>query len=127
MIKVYIIRKEHDSMKKYLSMIIIVLLQALVYFLAPQLFKVFNVTHVIVGMLIATFGLSMIIIVASDSKLRFLYSIPAVALFVLSIPLYYNSKAYDTVICHFFVSVIGVLLGFLIDKFIDVVYNRKKY
>lgn len=114
-------------MKKYLSMIIIVLLQALVYFLAPQLFKVFNVTHVIIGMLIATFGLSMIIIVASDSKLRFLYSIPATALFVLSIPIYYNSKAYDTIIWHFCVSVIGVLLGFLIDKFIDVVYNRKKY
>lgn len=114
-------------MKKYLSMIIIVLLQALVYFLAPQLFKVFNVTYVIVGILIATFGLSMIIIVASDSKLRFLYSIPAAALFALSIPLYYNSRVYDTIIWYFCVSAIGVLLGFLIDKSIDAVYNRKKY
>lgn len=114
-------------MKKYLSMVIIVLLQALVYFLAPQLFKVFNVNHVITGMLVATFGLSMIIIVASDSKLRFLYSIPAAALFVPSIPLYYNSGAYSTIIWYFGVSAVGVLLGFLIDKFIDVAYNRKKY
>lgn len=113
-------------MKKYLAKMIIVLLQVCVFFLAPLLFKVYNPSHVIVGMLIATFGLSMMIVVVSDAKIRYLYALIPPLMFIPSIPIYYNSSATESIIWYFGVSVGGVLLGFMIDKFIDVLYNRKK-
>ena len=85
----------------------------------------FNPVHVIVGMLISTFGLSMMIAVVSKRKIKYLFCLLAVALFIGSIPIYYNTSAYETVIWYFAISVGGLLLGFLIDKFVDSVYNKK--
>lgn len=112
-------------MKKTLLSIIIIVLQICTFYLAPLLFNVFNTIHVIVGMLIATFGLSMMIAVVSKSKLKYLFAVLAIALFIGSIPIYYNNSAFETVIWYFAVSVVGLLLGFLIDKFVDSVYNKK--
>lgn len=112
-------------MKKTILKIIIIILQVCTFYLAPLLFKVFNPVHVIVGMLISTFGLSMMIAVVSKRKVKYLFCLLAVALFIGSIPIYYNTSAYETVIWYFAVSVGGLLLGFLIDKFVDSVYNKK--
>jgi len=112
-------------MKKYLLEIIVILLQIGVFYLSPLVFKMFNLTIVIVGMLLATFGLSMMMVVVSKKKIRYLYPILASILYSLSVSFFYNNSAYGIIIWYFLVSVVGVLLGFLIDKFIDSIYNKK--
>lgn len=124
-IKVYINVRGDFTMKKKLLVIGLILLQIFTFFVAPIAFTKFDVAYVFIGMLLSTFGVSMMMIVVSKNKLRYLYPIVAALIFVPSVPIYYNPSAYFHIIYYFLVSVGGVLMGFMIDKFIDSLYNRK--
>lgn len=112
-------------MKKYLLEILVILLTIVTFYLSPLIFRGIDPTIVVVGMLIAIFGLSMMIVIVSKKKIKYLYSILVSVLYTLSVPLFYNKSAYEIIIWYFLVSVVGLLLGFLIDKFIDSFYNKK--
>lgn len=112
-------------MKKYLPKIIIILLQIFVLYLFPLAFKYIDQIIVIVGIFLAVFGLSMMIVIVSKNKIKYFYSILVSIMYVTSIPLFYNDSAFGNVMWYFAISSGGLLLGFLIDKFVDSVYNNR--
>ena len=58
-------------MKKYLPKIIIILLQIFVLYLFPFAFKYIEQIIVIVGIFLAVFGLSMMIVIVSKNKIKY--------------------------------------------------------
>lgn len=117
--------RRDDFMKKYLPKIIIILLQIFVLYLFPFAFKYIDQIIVIVGIFLAVFGLSMMIVIVSKNKIKYFYSILVSIMYVTSIPLFYNDSAFGNVVWYFAISSGGLLLGFLIDKFVDSVYNNR--
>lgn len=105
-------------MKKYLKEVIILLCQVVLFYLTPLLLRSFDVIGMILFMFSITFILSCTITVISDTKLKYLYPIFVLLVFIPSVFIYYNSSALIHSVWYMFISLFGVLVGAFANRFI---------
>ncbi len=105
-------------MKKYLKEIIILLCQVVLFYLIPLLLRSFDVIGMVLFMFAITFILSCSITLLSETRLKYLYPIFVLLVFIPSVFLYYNSSALIHAVWYMFISLFGVLVGAVANKFV---------
>ena len=108
-------------MKNYLKEIIICLLQALVFYLLPQMMGNIGALGMVFLLLVISFILSIIIGIISKSKIKYGYPLLIALLFIPTIWIYYNESALIHSLWYFIVSSIGLIFGIIINK----MFNKK--
>lgn len=98
-------------MKKYLKEIIIVLIQTLIFYLLPVMTKMIDPLALVLTLLLYTFILSIIMGIISNKKLKYIYPVITVVIFIPSIFIYYNESALVHCLWYFIISTIGVIAG----------------
>ena len=105
-------------MKKYLKEIVICLLQILVFYLLPQMMGNIGALGMVFLLLLISFILSIVIGVSSNNKIKYSYPILVALLFIPSIWIYYNESALIHSVWYLVISLIGLLIGTVINKLI---------
>lgn len=95
----------------YLKEIIILTLQALLFYIFPLFAGPGDEMGLVVLLILATFLLSVLLGAISDKKIRFLYPFAAVILFIPSVFIYYNSTALIHALWYLVISAIGIVIG----------------
>jgi len=103
-------------MKKYLKEIIILLLQAFIFYLLPMCMGNIGAIGMVMLILFLTFVLSIIITSISKNKIKYLYPVIVSLMFIPSMFIYYNESALIHSIWYLVVSSIGLLIGIFIYK-----------
>ncbi len=103
-------------MKKYLKEIIIILLQILLFYLAPLLMNADTVIGIILFLLLATFTLTLVLNIISLSKIKYFYPLIVSVIFIPSIFIYYNESAIIHTLWYFIDSLFGMIIGTCIFK-----------
>ena len=103
-------------MKKYLIEIIILILQAFIFYLLPKCMGNIGAIGMVLLILLLTLILSIIIGSISKNKIKYLYPIIVSLMFIPSMFIYYNESALIHSVWYFVVSSIGLLIGTIIYK-----------
>lgn len=103
-------------MKRYLKEIIILLLQAFIFYLLPMCMENIGAIGMVMLILFLTFALSIIITSISNNKIKYLYPVIVSLMFIPSMFIYYNESALIHSIWYLVVSSIGLLIGTFIYK-----------
>ena len=103
-------------MKKYLSEIIILLIQLFMFYILPLFIGTIDVMVMILLILGATFILSILITSVSKSKLKYFYPLIIAILFIPSVFIYYNDSALIHSVWYFLISIVGLLIGTIVSK-----------
>lgn len=107
-------------MKKYLSFVILVLIQILVFYITPLFAGPTDMMGLIVLIIFFTFIIS-ILMGVYKYKLKYIFPIIVAATFIPSIFIYYNESALVHSLWYFIVSVIGIFIGCLIKFIISLI------
>lgn len=105
-------------MKKYLKEIIVLLCQIILFYGLPLMAGPTDMMGLVLLLILGTFILSIVLMVISDEKFKYLYPVVVTILFSPSILIYYNSSASVHIIWYLVVSLIGVIIGIGIRKLI---------
>ena len=105
-------------LKKYCFEIIIICLQLFMFYVFPLFAGPTDVMGMVIIILISTLILSIIIGCFSDKKFKFLYPFVVGLIFVPSIYIYYNESALIHSLWYLTVSIVGLGVGIIINKFI---------
>ena len=103
-------------MKKYFKEIIICIMQIVMFYFWPKMIGNIGAIQMVVTIMMTTLILSFILGCFSKGILRYIYPVVVSALFLPTVPIYYNETAYIHAIWYFILSVIGIMTGFLIRK-----------
>ena len=103
-------------MKKCLKEIIIILLQIFMFYIFPLFAGPTDAMGMVLLIIIVTFILALIIGLISKMKLKYIYPIIIAVIFIPSVFIYYNESALIHTIWYLIDSIIGVLIGVLINK-----------
>ena len=103
-------------MKKYLIEIIILILQAFIFYLLPKCMGNIGAIGMVLLILLLTLILSIIIGSISKNKIKYLYPIIVSLMFRPSMFIYYNESALIHSVWYLVVSSIGLLIGTIIYK-----------
>ena len=104
-------------MKKYLNEIIIITLQALLFYVFPLTVGPTDAMGMVVLMIAATFAFSFFLGTVSGNNMKYLYPAAAAILFIPSVFLYYNESALVHALWYLAVSCAGLATGALIRRF----------
>ena len=100
-------------MKKYLKEIIF---QTFMFYLFPFFIIKFSPISMVFILISVTFILSMILGIKEKKKIKYLYPIIVLLLFMPTVFIHYNESALIHSLWYFIVSFIGVILGTLLIK-----------
>ena len=103
-------------MKKYLKEIIIFLLQIFIFYILPLFAGPTDIMGLVFLMLLSTFLLSLIIGIISKNKIKYYYPVSVALLFIPTIFIYYNESALIHSIWYLVISLIGFLIGMILNK-----------
>ncbi len=106
-------------MKKYLKEIIIILIQLFMFYIFPLFAGPTDAMGMVFIILFMTLVLSMIMGVISVKIIKYFYPFFCAITFIPSIFIYYNSSASIHSVWYLIISVIGLLLGLIINKLIS--------
>ena len=105
-------------MKRYLTEIIILLLQLFIFYIFPLFAGPTDTIGMVVLIILATLLLSAVIGLISDKKMKYLYPIITAILFVPSVFIYYNETALIHSVWYLVVSSVGMIIGAILRKLI---------
>lgn len=108
-------------MKKYLKEIIILLIQLFMFYIFPLFAGPTDAMGMVLLILLATIVLSLILTIVSKEKIKYLYPLIVAITFIPSIFIYYNESALIHSLWYFVSSLIGAVLGTIINK----VFSKK--
>lgn len=105
-------------MKKYIKEMAAVIMQLLVFYGMPLLAGSMDAIGMVFLMLVITLFISLLLGLVSKSKIKFLYPAVTAILFAPSIMIYYNESASVHMLWYFVDSLIGVLAGVILKKYL---------
>ena len=105
-------------MERYLKEITILLIQLFMFYIFPLFAGPTDAIGMVILILLTTFLLSVIIGIIPKEKIKYLYSLIIAILFIPSVFIYYNESALIHSVWYFVISIIGLLLGITLYKFI---------
>ena len=103
-------------MKKYLKEIIILLIQLFMFYIFPLFAGPTDAMGMVLLILLATLFLSLTITIISKEKIKYLYPIVVAIIFIPSVFIYYNESALIHSLWYFVSSLVGTILGIIINK-----------
>jgi len=107
-------------MKKYLKEIIITLIQIFMFYIFPLFAGPTDAMGMVFLILLTTFVLSIILGIISKNKYKYLYPIIVGMIFIPSIFIYYNSSASIHSIWYLVDSSIGLIIGIIIRRILNI-------
>lgn len=102
-------------MKKYLKEIIILVIQLIMFYLFPLTAGPTDMMGLVLILLFTTLLLSGILTIISNNKIKYLYPIIVAIIFIPSVFIYYNKSALIHSIWYLVVSIIGTIIGIIIN------------
>ena len=102
-------------MKNNLKEIIILLIQLFIFYIFPLFAGPTDAMGMVLLIILSTLLLSIIIIIISKEKIKYLYPIIISILFIPSVFIYYNESALIHSIWYLVISIIGVIIGMIIN------------
>lgn len=105
-------------MKEYLKEIIILFIQLFMFYIFPIFMYLYEPIGTVMLMLLTTLILSIILNVVSKKRIKYIYPFSIAVLFLPTIYIYYNESALVHSLWYFVVSVIGLIIGSIINLFI---------
>ena len=102
-------------MKNNLKKIIILLIQLFMFYIFPLFAGPTDTMGMVLLILLSTLLLSIIIVTISKEKIKYLYPIIIAVLFIPSVFIYYNESALVHSIWYLVISIIGVIIGIIIN------------
>ena len=102
-------------MERYRKEIIILVLQALLFYVFPLFAGPGDEMGLVVLLILTAFLLSVILGAISDKKIRFLYPLAVGILFIPSVFIYYNSSAMIQAVWYLVISAIGIAIGSIVQ------------
>lgn len=105
-------------MKKYLTELIILLIQLFIFYLFPLFAGPTDAMGMVVIIILVTFILSNILSSISKNKIKYLYPVIVAIIFIPSVFIYYNESAIIHSIWYLIDSMIGIIIGTIINKLI---------
>lgn len=102
-------------MKNNLKEIIILLIQLFMFYIFPLFAGPTDTMGMVLLILLSTLLLSIIIVTISKEKIKYLYPIIISVLFIPSVFIYYNESALVHSIWYLVISIIGVIIGIIIN------------
>ena len=101
-------------MKRYLKELIIALLQLFMFYVFPLFAGPTDAIGMVLLIILATFLLSFLLGILSNSKLKFLYSVATAVVFIPSVFIYYNESALVHALWYLVIGSIGLAIGSLL-------------
>lgn len=98
-------------MKKYGKEIVILILQALLFYVTPLFTGPTDAMGMVLLMILGTFTLSLILGAICPPGIKWAFPLAAALLFIPSVPLYYNFSAMVHAAWYFAVATAGLLIG----------------
>ena len=105
-------------MKKYLKEIIILIIQIFMFYIFPLFAGPTDAMGMVFLILVATFILSIILASISKEKTKYFYPILVSIIFIPSVFIHYNSSALIHSLWYLITSIIGMLIGTIINKLV---------
>lgn len=105
-------------MKKYLSELIILFIQIFMFYIFLMFAGPTDAMGMVFLIILTTFILSLLIIIISKNKTKYLYGIITSIIFIPSIFIYYNESALIHSLWYLVVSYAGILIGLIIKLII---------
>lgn len=106
-------------MKRYIKEIVIFLIQLFMFYIFPLFAEPNDVMGMVVLIVLSTLVLSIVIGSISKEKIKYVYPIIVSILFVPSVFIYYNETALIHSIWYLVISIIGMIIGIIINKIIS--------
>ena len=103
-------------MKKYLKEIVILLIQLFMFYIFPLFAGPTDAIGMVFLIISATLFLSIIIGSISNKRIKYLYPLVIVILFVPSVFIYYNESALVHSLWYLVVSTVGMLVGAILHR-----------
>ncbi len=110
-------------MRKYIREIIILFVQIFLFYILPLFAGPTDIMGLIILLVFGTFVLGLVIGVVSKLKLKYIYPIIVVLLFVPTVFIYYNETAFVHSLWYLVSSTIGEVIGILVNLFLT---NKKE-
>ena len=107
-------------MKKYLSEIIILIIQLIMFYLFPLTAGPTDAMGMVVIILLSVLITSLILGSISNNKIKYAYPVIISILFIPSVFIYYNESALIHAVWYLVVSIVGTLIGSILNK----VFNK---
>lgn len=101
-------------MKKYISELIILFIQIFMFYIFPMFAGPTDAMGMVFLIILTTFILSLLIILISKNKIKYLYGIITSIIFIPSVFIYYNESALIHSIWYLFISYVGIFIGLII-------------
>ena len=111
-------------MKKYLKELIILLIQIIMFYLFPLTAGPTDMMGLVLILLFTTLILSIIIVTISNNKIKYLYPIIVAIVFIPTIYIYYNDSALIHSIWYLVTSLIGLIIGIILNKTIKLTKEK---
>ena len=105
-------------MKKYLKEIIILIIQLFMFYIFPLFAGPTDAMGMVFLILVTTFILSIILASISKEKIKYSYPILVSIIFIPSVFIHYNSSALINSLWYLVTSIIGMLIGTIINKLV---------
>ncbi len=105
-------------MKKYLKEITILIIQSFMYYIFPLFAGPTDAMGMVFLILVTTFILSIILASISKEKTKYFYPILVSIIFIPSVFIHYNSSALIHSLWYLVTSIIGMLIGTIINKLV---------
>ena len=105
-------------MKKYLKEIIILMIQIFMFYIFPLFAGPTDAMGMVFLILVTTFILSIILASISKEKTKYFYPILVSIIFIPSVFIHYNSSALIHSLWYLVTSIIGMLIGTIINKLV---------
>ena len=103
-------------MKKYIKEIVLLLIQLFMFYIFPLFAGPTDAMGMVFLIIVATFILSILMGILSNTKIKYLYPVVVSILFIPSIFIYYNSSAFVHSLWYLVISTIGLLVGIILLK-----------
>ena len=111
-------------MKKYLKEIIVLIIQIIMFYLFPLTAGPTDMMGLVLILRFTTLILSIIIVTISNNKIKYLYPIVVAIIFIPSIFIYYNDSALIHSIWYLVTSLIGLIIGTILNKTIKLIKGK---
>ena len=103
-------------MKRYLSEIIILIIQLIMFYLFPLTAGPTDAMGMVVIILLSVLITSLILGSISNNKIKYAYPVIISILFIPSVFIYYNSSALIHAVWYLVLSLVGTVIGSILNK-----------
>jgi len=102
-------------MIKYLKEIIILIIQLFMFYIYPIFMYLYEPIGTVMLILLTTLILSIILNIVSKNRIKYVYPFLIAVLFLPTIYIYYNESALVHSLWYLVISLIGMILGYIIE------------